>query len=85
VQAPQWSRSARSGASAAVVKMLPRNSHEPNRRETRLLCLPCQPMPAASAKGFSITGAVSTKTLTPAPVSPSSQRPIALSFPLITL
>ena len=32
-------------------------------RLTRLVCLPCQPSPAASASGFSITGAVSTKTL----------------------
>ncbi len=27
------------------------------------MCLPCQPIPAASPSGFSITGAVSTKTL----------------------
>ena len=31
-------------------------------RETRLVCLPCQPMPAAALSGFSITGAVSTNT-----------------------
>ena len=30
--------------------------------DTRLVCLPCQPMPAAWASGFSITGAVSTNT-----------------------
>ena len=35
-------------------------------RLTRLVCLPCQPSPAAAASGFSITGAVSTKTLTSA-------------------
>ncbi len=47
-----------------MVKIEPRNSQEPNSRLTRLVCLPCQPSPAASASGFSITGAVSTKTLT---------------------
>ena len=44
--------------------MLPRNSQEPKSRDTRLVCLPCQPMPAFCASGFSITGAVSTKTFT---------------------
>ena len=34
---------------------------------TRLVCLPCQPSPAAAASGFSITGAVSTNTLTSPP------------------
>ena len=52
-----------SGASSRVVKIAPRNSQLPCSRLTRLVCLPCQPMPAASASGFSITGAVSTKTL----------------------
>ena len=33
-------------------------------RETRLVCLPCQPSPARCASGFSITGAVSTNTFT---------------------
>ena len=33
-------------------------------RDTRLVCLPCQPSPARCASGFSITGAVSTKTFT---------------------
>ena len=55
---------ARRRGRSSVVKMLPRNSQEPNSRETRLVCLPCQPSPAAAASGFSITGAVSTKTLT---------------------
>ncbi len=32
------------------------------RGSTRLVCLPCQPIPAACASGFSITGAVSTNT-----------------------
>ena len=27
------------------VRISPRNSQEPNRRDTRLVCLPCQPMP----------------------------------------
>ncbi len=46
----------------------PRNSHEPNSRLTSTVCLPCQPIPAASASGFSISGAVSTNTFTSAPV-----------------
>ena len=36
-----------SGSSSAVVKIVPRNSQEPNSRLTRLVCLPCQPSPAA--------------------------------------
>ena len=40
----------------------------PRSRETRLVCLPCQPIPAFWASGFSIRGAVSTNTLTAAPV-----------------
>ena len=55
-----------------VVNMLPRNSQEPNSRLTRLLCLPCQPRPAAWAKGFSITGAVSTNTFNSPPASACS-------------
>ena len=51
-QEPQRSASGASGASASVVRISPRNSHEPNRRETRLVCLPCQPMPARWASGF---------------------------------
>ena len=50
-----------------MVKIEPRNSQEPNSRLTRLVCLPCQPSPAFCASGFSITGAVSTKTFTSAP------------------
>ena len=49
---------------AEIGEDAPRNSHEPNSRLTRLARLPCQPRPAAAASGFSITGAVSTKTLT---------------------
>ena len=41
---------------AASVKIAPRNSQEPKSRDTRLVCLPCQPSPAACASGFSITG-----------------------------
>jgi hypothetical protein len=41
-----------SRGSSSVVKIAPRNSHEPNSRETRLVCLPCQPNPAAPASGF---------------------------------
>ncbi len=46
-QAPQWSLSGASGGSARSVKIAPRNSQEPNSRLTRLVCLPCQPRPAA--------------------------------------
>ena len=43
-----------------------------------------QPMPAASASGFSITGAVSTNTLRSHPASRASHRPSALSCRLTT-
>ena len=69
--------SASSRGRSSVVKIAPRNSHEPNSRETRLVCLPCQPRPAACASGFSITAAVSTNTLTSQPDGadqPSRQR-----------
>ena len=59
---------------SSVVKIEPRNSQEPNSRDTRLVCLPCQPRPAAAASGFSITGAVSTKTLTSAARAAARQR-----------
>ena len=59
---------ASSGGSSAVVKMAPRNSHEPCSRDTSMVFLPCQPRPAAAASGFSITGAVSTNTFTSAPL-----------------
>ena len=75
---------ASSGGSSSVVKMAPRNSHEPYSRDTRLVCLPCQPRPAAAASGFSITGAVSTNTLTSPPACSISQRPRAFSRGLIT-
>ena len=52
------------------MKIAPRNSQLPNSRETRTVCLPCQPRPAASASGFSITGAVSTNTFTSDPLLP---------------
>ena len=41
---------ARRAADSSVVKIAPRNSHEPNSRDTRLVCLPCQPRPAAAAE-----------------------------------
>ena len=65
--------------------MTPRNSQLPCSRLSRLVCLPCQPMPAAADSGFSITGAVSTNTLSSQPASSASQRPIALSAFLTTL
>ncbi len=54
--------------------MAPRNSHEPCSRDTSMVFLPCQPSPAAAASGFSITGAVSTKTLTSAPLCAGETR-----------
>ena len=60
---------------SSVVKIEPRNSQEPNSRDTRLVCLPCQPRPAAAASGFSITGAVSTKTLTSGAARPRARQP----------
>ena len=63
---------------------VPRNSQLPKSRETRLVCLPCQPSPARSASGFSISGAVSTKTLTSAPNRPAIRRASALSRFLTT-
>ena len=83
-QVPQESGSDWSGGSSSVVKIAPRNSHEPNSRETRLVCLPCQPMPAAAASGFSITAAVSTKTFTSPPPCAISQRAISFSRGLMT-
>ena len=43
-QVPQWSSSGRSGGSSSVVKIAPRNSHEPCSRETRIrvLALPAE-------------------------------------------
>ena len=72
-QEPQWSSSGGSAGSSSVVNTSPRNSHEPKRRETRLVCLPIQPSPARIASGFSITGAVSTNTLTAQPCASASQ------------
>ena len=73
----------RRASSSAVVKIAPRKSHEPNSRLTRLVCLPCQPSPAASASGFSMTGAVSTNTFTSAPARAAKRVAIRFSAPLI--
>ena len=75
---------AASAASSAVVKIAPRNSQEPSSRLTRLVCLPCQPSPAASASGFSMTGAVSTNTLTSPPARAAKRPAISFSRPLMT-
>ena len=77
-------RSGSSGGSSSVVKIAPRNSHEPNSRDTRLVCLPCQPSPAAAASGFSITAAVSTNTFTSPPACAISQRAMSFSRGLMT-
>ena len=74
-----------SGANSSEVMMIPRNSQLPWVRDSRLLCLPCQPIPAAADSGFSITGAVSTNTLSWHPASSASQRPIAFKAFLTTL
>ena len=83
-QEPQCSVSGASRARSAVVKIAPRKNQLPKERDSRLVCLPCQPRPAACASGFSITGAVSTKTLISAPVSATSQRPRRLSLDFTT-
>ena len=48
-------------------------------RETRLVCLPCQPIPACCASGFSMTGAVSTKSFKAPGHCPSIQCASAFS------
>src|SRR4029079_5969200 len=73
-----------SAGKSSVVKIEPRNSQEPNWRETRLVCLPCHPSPAWAASGFSMTAAVSTKTLTSPPALAVSQRARFLSLDLIS-
>ena len=83
-QAPQWSSSGASGSIAAVVKIEPMNSHDPNSRDTRLVCLPCQPSPARAASGFSITGAVSTKIFTALAASSATRAASGLSLALST-
>ena len=83
-QVPQRSPSGASGFKRAVVKIAPRKSQEPNCRETRLVCLPCQPIPAACASGFSMMGAVSTNTFTSAPLKAEKSRATALSLLLMT-
>ena len=40
------------GHQLALVRMVPRKSHEPLSRETRLVCLPCQPAPALRQRLF---------------------------------
>ena len=74
----------RRAADRSVVKIAPRNSHEPNSRDTRLVCLPCQPRPAACASGFSITAAVSTNTFTSPPAVATSHRASAFRRFLMT-
>jgi hypothetical protein len=83
-QLPQWSTSGGSRGSSAVVKITPKKSQEPWLRLTRLVCLPCQPSPAFWASGFSITGAVSTKTLTAAPLRAARSPASSLSLPFKT-
>jgi hypothetical protein len=72
------------GGRSAVVKIAPRNSQFPNSRDTSTVCLPCQPSPAASANGFSITGAVSTNTFTSEPPRAARKPAASLSLPLMT-
>ncbi len=81
---PQCSTSGASLGSSSVVNTAPRKNQLPSARDSRLVCLPCQPIPAACASGFSITGAVSTNTLISAPVSATSQRPSRFNRRLTT-
>ena len=46
-----WQK-ASSGSISSVVYISPKKSQEPNCRETRLVCLPCQPTPAVCAMAF---------------------------------
>ena len=48
-QLPQASGSGASAGRSSVVKIEPRNSQDPYWRETKLVCLPCQPSPALAA------------------------------------
>jgi hypothetical protein len=52
-------------------------------RLTRLVCLPCQPSPAWAARGFSITGAVSTKTFSSLPLNACAIQPAERLEPLL--
>ena len=77
----------RVGRQLEVGEDAPRNSQEPNSRDTRLVCLPCQPSPARAASGFSSTGAVSTKTFTSAfsgRAAATRKAASSLSLPLST-
>ncbi len=47
------------------------------------MCLPCQPSPACCASGFSITGAVSTNTLTSVAGRPPGDEPAELLEPAL--
>jgi peptide-methionine (S)-S-oxide reductase len=49
---PQWSVSGASGGRSSVVKIAPRKAQLPQSRLTRLVCLPCQPSPAACPAPF---------------------------------
>ena len=66
------------GGRSSVVKIAPRNSQEPKcaRDQIGVLALPAEARRRAS--GFSITAAVSTKTLISPPALSISQRPSAL-------
>ena len=48
-QAPQVCGVGSSGSSSAVVRIAARNVYEPSPRESSIVFLPCQPMPAARA------------------------------------
>ena len=69
--------------SSSVVSTTPRNSHEPKSRDTRLVCLPWKPSAAPAASGFSIRGAVSTKTLARPGVLAQTHWAMVFSRPLI--
>ena len=49
---PQWLTSGASYLKILFTKITPKKSQEPNCLETRLVCFPCQPIPAFSANGF---------------------------------
>ena len=67
------------------IRITPKKSQLQKLGLTKLVCFPIQPIPAASAIGFSIKGAVSTNTLTSPFVLETIQPARFFNLPLIIL
>ncbi len=81
VHDPHDVASGRSGSSASVVTISPKNTAEPSPCTMRLVCLPTHPNPARAANARSASGAVSHATrVTAAPASASISRAISPSL-----